>query len=253
MLDMNGRKVLITGGSRGIGRATALLFARAGADVAISYRTNEAAAADVRAEVEKLGRRCLAFRAELASKKDADAMAAGILEAWGSIDTLVNNGGVWTYLDMGAMDEAVYRELMGANLDGVFYVTNAVVPAMKARGRGWIINVASTAAVRGEAFHSHYAASKGALVSLTKSLAVELAPHGIRVNCVAPGWVDTDMCTEVFAEPGYREKVRQSIPLKRIPPPEDIAGPILFMASELALHITGETLNVNGGSVLCGG
>jgi len=253
MLDMKGRKVLITGGSRGIGRATALLFARAGADVAISFRTNEAAAAAVRAEVEKLGRRCLAFRAELSSKKDADAMAAGILEAWGSIDTLVNNGGVWTYLEMGAMDEVVYKELMGANLDGVFYVTNAVVPAMKALGRGWIINVASTAAVRGEAFHSHYAASKGALVSLTKSLAVELAPHGIRVNCVAPGWVDTDMCTEVFAKPGYREKVRQSIPLKRIPPPEDIAGPILFMASELALHITGETLNVNGGSVLCGG
>ncbi len=253
MLDMKGRKVLITGGSRGIGRATALLFARAGADVAISFRTNEAAAAAVRAEVEKLGRRCLAFRAELSSKKDADAMAAGILEAWGSIDTLVNNGGVWTYLEMGAMDEVVYKELIGANLDGVFYVTNAVVPAMKALGRGWIINVASTAAVRGEAFHSHYAASKGALVSLTKSLAVELAPHGIRVNCVAPGWVDTDMCTEVFAKPGYREKVRQSIPLKRIPPPEDIAGPILFMASELALHITGETLNVNGGSVLCGG
>jgi len=253
MLDMKGRKVLITGGSRGIGRATALLFARAGADVAISFRTNEAAAAAVLAEVEKLGRRCLAFRAELSSKKDADAMAAGILEAWGSIDTLVNNGGVWTYLEMGAMDEVVYKELIGANLDGVFYVTNAVVPAMKALGRGWIINVASTAAVRGEAFHSHYAASKGALVSLTKSLAVELAPHGIRVNCVAPGWVDTDMCTEVFAKPGYREKVRQSIPLKRIPPPEDIAGPILFMASELALHITGETLNVNGGSVLCGG
>jgi 3-oxoacyl-[acyl-carrier protein] reductase len=253
MLDMKGRKVLITGGSRGIGRATALLFARAGADVAISYQRNEAAAAEVRAVVERLGRKCLVFRAELASKKDADAMAAGILEAWGSIDTLVNNGGVWTYLEMGAMDEAVYQELMGANLDGVFYVTNAVVPSMKARGKGWVVNVASTAAVRGEAFHSHYAASKGALVALTKSLAVELAPHGIRVNCVAPGWVDTDMCTGVFGEPGYREKVRQSIPLKRIPPPEDIAGPILFMASELAVHITGETLNVNGGSVLCGG
>lgn len=253
MLDMSGRKVLITGGSRGIGRATALLFARTGADVAISYQRNEAAAAAVRAEVEKLGRRCLVFRSELASKKDADAMAAGILEAWGSIDTLINNGGVWTYLEMGAMDEAVYKELMGANLDGVFYVTNAVVPSMKAQGRGWIVNVASTAAVRGEASHSHYAASKGALIALTKSLAVELAPHGIRVNCVAPGWVDTDMCTGVFSTPGYREKVRQTIPLKRIPPPEDIAGPILFMASELAVHITGETLNVNGGSVLCGG
>jgi 3-oxoacyl-[acyl-carrier protein] reductase len=253
MLDMKGRKVLITGGSRGIGRATALLFARAGADVAISYQRNEAAAEDVRAEVEKLGRQCLVHKAELASKNEVDEMVDGILGVWGTIDTAVNNAGVWTYLEMGDMDEAVYRELMGANLDGVFYVTNAVVPAMKARGRGWIVNVASTAAVRGEAFHSHYAASKGALVSLTKSLAVELAPHGIRVNCVAPGWVDTDMCTGVFAEPGYREKVRQSIPLKRIPPPEDIAGPILFMASNLAVHITGETLNVNGGSVLCGG
>jgi 3-oxoacyl-[acyl-carrier protein] reductase len=253
MLDMKGRKVLITGGSRGIGRATALLFARAGADVAISYQRNEAAAADVRAEVEKLGRQCLVHRAEVASKNEVDEMVDGILRVWGTIDTVVNNVGVWTYLEMGDMDEAVYRELMGANLDGVFYVTNAVVPAMKARGRGWIVNVASTAAVRGEAFHSHYAASKGALIALTKSLAVELAPHGIRVNCVAPGWVDTDMCTGVFSEPGYREKVRQSIPLKRIPPPEDIAGPILFMASNLAVHITGETLNVNGGSVLCGG
>ena len=253
MLDMTGRKVLITGGSRGIGRATALLFARAGADVAISYQRNREAAEEVRAAVEKLGRQCLVHKAELSSKKDVDKMVDGILRAWGTLDTAVNNGGVWTYLEMGAMDETVYRELMGANLDGAFYVTNAVVPSMKAQGRGWVVNVASTAAVRGEAFHSHYAASKGALVALTKSLAVELAPHGIRVNCVAPGWVDTDMCTGVFAEPGYREKVRQSIPLKRIPPPEDIAGPILFMASSLAVHITGETLNVNGGSVLCGG
>jgi 3-oxoacyl-[acyl-carrier protein] reductase len=124
---------------------------------------------------------------------------------------------------------------------------------MKKQGQGWIVNVASTAAVRGEPFHSHYAASKGALLALTKSLAVELALANIRVNCVAPGWVDTDMCTEVFADPEFREKVRQSIPLKRIPPPEDIAGPILFLVSDLAVHITGEILNVNGGSVLCGG
>ena len=114
-------------------------------------------------------------------------------------------------------------------------------------------NVGSTAGLRGEAFHSHYAASKGAMVAMTKSLGVELAPHNIRVNGLAPGWVDTDMCTEVFSRPGFREKVRQSIPLKRIPAPEDIAGPILFLASDLAIHITGETLNVNGGAVLCGG
>jgi 3-oxoacyl-[acyl-carrier protein] reductase len=140
---------------------------------------------------------------------------------------------------------------MKANLDAVFYAVNAVVPSMKEKGRGVIVNVTSTAAVRGEAFHSHYAASKGALHSLTKSLAVELAPFGIRVNSVAPGWVDTDMCAGVFSEPGYREKVRKTIPIGRIPPPEDIAGPILFLVSELARHVTGEILNVNGGAVLC--
>ena len=253
MIRLDGRKILITGGSRGIGRATALLFAQAGADVAISYQRNQSAAEAVCRDVEKIGRQCLIRKAEFSSKAEADDLVAGILSVWGRIDTLVNNAGIWTYLEMGKLDEPGYRELMEANLDGVFYVTNAVVPSMKEQGRGWIINVASTAAVRGEAFHSHYAASKGAMVSLTKSLAIELAPHGIRVNCVAPGWVDTDMCTEVFSEPGYREKVRQSIPLKRIPPPEDIAGPIVFLASDMAAHITGEILNVNGGSVLCGG
>ncbi len=253
MIRLNGRKALITGGSRGIGRATALLFAKAGCDVAISYARNEPAAAEVRSAVEALGRECLACQAILSSKKDVDKMVNDILARWGEIDTVVNNAGVWTYLDMGQMDEAVYRETMGVNLDGVFFVTNAVVPSMKARGRGSIINVSSTAGVRGEAGHSHYAASKAALHGLTKSLAVELAPHNIRVNCVAPGWVDTDMCTGVFSQPGYREKVRMTIPLKRIPPPEDIAGPILFLASDLARHVTGEILDVNGGSVLCGG
>jgi 3-oxoacyl-[acyl-carrier protein] reductase len=253
MIRLDGRKVLITGGSRGIGRATALLFAQAGADVALSYVSNQRAAEDVCKSVEKLGRRALAYKAEMSSREDIDRMVGDVLAKWGELDTLVNNAGVWTYLEMGRMDDAVYHETIGINVDGVFYATNAVVPAMKAHGRGSIINVSSTAGVRGEALHSHYAASKGALHSLTKSLAVELAPYGIRVNAVAPGWVDTDMCTGVFSEPGYREKVRQSIPLKRIPPPEDIAGPILFLASDLARHITGEILDVNGGSVLCGG
>jgi 3-oxoacyl-[acyl-carrier protein] reductase len=123
---------------------------------------------------------------------------------------------------------------------------------MKKQGRGWIVNIGSTAGVRGEALHSHYAASKGAIHAMTKSWAVEFAPWDIRVNCVAPGWVDTDMCTDVFADAGFRESVRQSIPLKRIPSPEDIAGPVLFLASDLARHVTGAILNVNGGSVLCG-
>jgi 3-oxoacyl-[acyl-carrier protein] reductase len=253
MIRLDGRKVLVTGGSRGIGRATALLFAQAGADVALSYVSNQKAAEEVLKSVEQLGRRCLVYKAEMSSRSDIDHMAADILAKWGELDTLVNNAGVWTYLEMGRMDDTIYRETIGINVDGVFWATNAVVPAMKEHGRGSIINVTSTAGVRGEAFHSHYAASKGALHSLTKSLAVELAPFGIRVNAVAPGWVDTDMSAPSFSEPGFKEKVRQTIPLKRIPLAEDIAGPILFLASDLARHVTGEILDVNGGSVLCGG
>ena len=253
MIRLDGHKVLVTGGSRGIGRATALLFAQAGADVALSYVSNQKAAEEVFMSVEKLGRRCLVYKAEIASRADVDRMVGDVLAKWGELDILVNNAGVWTYLEMGRMDEAVYHETIGINVDGVFYAINAVVPAMKEHGRGSIINVTSTAGVRGEAFHSHYAASKGALHALTKSLAVELAPFGIRVNAVAPGWVDTDMSAPSFSEPGFKEKVRQTIPLKRIPPAEDIAGPILFLASDLARHVTGEILDVNGGSVLCGG
>jgi 3-oxoacyl-[acyl-carrier protein] reductase len=253
LIRLDGRKALITGGSRGIGRATALLFAEAGADVAISYANNEKAAAEVVGEVEKRGRRALAFRAEMSSREAIDRTVGDILARWGELDTLVNNAGIWTFLEMGKMEEAVYRETVAVNVDGVFFAINAVVPAMKERGRGWIINVTSTAGVRGEAFHSHYAASKGALHSLTKSLAVELAPYGIRVNAVAPGWVDTDMSAPSFSDPAFKEKVRQTIPLRRIPPAEDIAGPILFLASDLARHVTGEILDVNGGSVLCGG
>jgi len=253
MIRFDGRKVLITGGSRGIGRAAALMFAEAGADVAFTYASNRAAAEEVRAGVAALGREGLAYQADMADKVALDRAVGDLLARWGEVDTLVNNAGIWTYLEMGRMDEAVYRETVAVNIDGVFYVTNAVVPRMKEKGRGWIINVTSTAGVRGEALHSHYAASKGALHALTKSLAVELAPYGIRVNSVAPGWVDTDMSAGSFSDAGFKEKVRLSIPLQRIPPAEDIAGPILFLASDLARHITGEIVNVNGGAVLCGG
>lgn len=253
MIRLEGRKAFITGGSRGIGRSTARLFAMAGCDVALTYIRDKEAAEDVLRNVEKSGRKGLVFKADAASRTDLERAIAGTLDSWGGLDILVNNAGIWTYLEMGDLDESVYRETMAANLDGVFYAVNAVVPAMKAAKSGVIINVTSTAGVRGEAFHSHYAASKGALHALTKSLAVELAPHGIRVNCVAPGWVDTDMSAESFADPEFREKVRLSIPLRRIPDPDDVAGPVLFLASDMAVHITGEILNVNGGSVLCGG
>ena len=251
MIDLNGKKALITGGSRGIGRAAAVLFAKAGSDVAINYLTKKKEAEDVAREIGQLGQKCLVYKADISEKSEVEAVVRSVIENWGRIDILVNNAGIWTYGEMGSMTEEVWKKTMKINLDGVFYTCSAVIPIMKKKKSGRIVNISSTAAVRGEAFHSHYAASKGAIVSLTKSLAAELADYNIRVNCVAPGWVDTDMCSEVFSDPDYRRKIQESIPLHRIPPPEDIAGPILFLASDLARHITGEILNVNGGSVLC--
>ena len=252
MISLLGRTTLITGGSRGIGRAAAILMAEAGSDIAFNYACREKEALEVKAEVEKRGRRCLAFKAQLARESEVRGMVDEIVRSWGRIDVLVNNAGVWTYLEMGNLDREILDETLDVNLRSVFHVVDAVVPHMKKQGRGWIVNIGSTAGVRGEALHSHYAASKGAIHAMTKSWAVEFAPWNIRVNCVAPGWVDTDMCTEVFGDPAFRESVRQSIPLKRIPSPEDIAGPILFLASDLARHVTGAIINVNGGSVLCG-
>jgi len=252
MITLSGRTTLITGGSRGIGRAAAILLAEAGSDIAFNYACRENDALGVKAEVEKRGRRCLAFKAPLAREDEVRGMVGEIVRAWGRIDVLVNNAGVWTYLEMGKLDRGILDETLDVNVKSVFHVVDAVVPHMKAQNRGWIVNVGSTAGVRGEAFHSHYAASKGALHAMTKSWAVEFAPWNIRVNCVAPGWVDTDMCADVFSDSSFRESVRQSIPLRRIPSPEDIAGPVLFLASDLARHITGAILNVNGGAVLCG-
>lgn len=252
MINLEGRKTLITGGSRGIGRATSILFARAGSDVAISYLKQEASALEVKREIEDMGRECLVLQADVSREGEARNLVERVIQDWGQIDCVVNNAGIWTYGEVGHMASAVWEETMKANLDSVFYICNAVVPHMKKQARGWIIIVTSTAAQRGEAFHSHYAASKGALIAFTKSLSTELAPYNILVNSVAPGWVDTDMCADVFKDSEYRRQVEESIPLRRIPPPEDIAGPILFLASDLARHITGEVLNVNGGSVLCG-
>lgn len=251
MFRLKGQKALVTGGSRGIGRACTLMLAKAGADVAFNYSQNKEAALKVKSEIEKGPTKCLLFQADLSQKEQAESMVGQIRDSWGRLDILINNAGIWTYGEMGQMDYRVWKETIKVNLDSVFFVTNSVVPMMKNGHHGCIVSISSTAAVRGEAFHSHYASSKGALVSLTKSLAVELAPYRIRVNCVAPGWVDTEMCSEVFKDKDFKNKIRESIPLKRIPLPEDIAGPVLFLVSDYAKHITGEVLNVNGGAVLC--
>jgi len=250
MIDLSGKRLFVTGGSRGVGRAVALLFARAGADVALSYHTRRDAACAVAAEVETLGRRAVVVGGDHADPSAVAAMLGSISETFGGLDFFVANAGVWPEADVpvAAMDDARWGQTLRANLDSVFVTTRAALGTL-APGGG-IVLVSSTAAQQGEAFHADYAATKGALLALTKSLARECAP-AITVNCVAPGWVDTDMSANVLVG-AYRAKVERSIPLHRIASADDVAGPILFLCSPLARHITGEILNVNGGSVLCG-
>lgn len=252
MFGIEGKVALITGASRGIGAATAIYMAKAGAIVVINYREREKEAEGVAKAVEREGSKSLLCKADVSSRSDVERMIEEVVEKLGKIDILVNNAGIWTYGEIGNMPEEVWDETMNINLKSVYYVTNAVVPIMKERKFGRIINVSSTAGVRGEAFHSHYAATKGAIISFTKSLAVELAPYNILVNAVAPGWVDTDMSAIPLSDEKQRIEIISKIPLRRVATAEDIAGPILFLSSELARHITGEVLNVNGGSVLCG-
>lgn len=252
MINLTKKVAIITGGSRGIGAAAAVLFAKAGANVVITYTKNEKSAKEVVEEVKKEGRTCLAVKADVSKQKNAIKVVKETLKKFGRIDILVNNAGIWTYGKIGEMSEKVWKETMAVNLDGMFFMTNAVVPYMKKQRSGKIINISSTAGQRGEAEHSHYAASKGGMISFTKSIATELGPYNINVNSVAPGWVDTDLNNLVFADLEYKEQEQKKIPLQRIATADDIAGPIVFLASELARHITGEILNVNGGSVLVG-
>jgi 3-oxoacyl-[acyl-carrier protein] reductase len=251
MISLAGKTALITGGSRGIGKAAALLFARAGADVGITYHSRTAEAEGVVKEIRALGRRAFSAGGDHGDPAVVERIFAECRSAFGKLDCFVANHGIWPTEDVALanMDERRWRGTMSANLDGVFLTTRAALGLMGKEGR--VVLVSSTAGQRGEAFHADYAATKGALISLTKSLCVECAP-GITVNCVAPGWVDTDMSLTAYAPEGARERIAATIPLRRIPPAEDIAGPILFLCSDLARHITGEVLNVNGGSVLCG-
>jgi 3-oxoacyl-[acyl-carrier protein] reductase len=250
MIALHGKTALVTGGSRGIGRAVAVLLARAGADVAITYRRRSAEAEAVVAEVSAVGRRAIAVGGDLGDGASADRMAADVGKAFGRLDLFVANAGIWPpeEVPMGRLPTERWRSTMAANLDGVFYSTRAALGLMERGGR--IVLVSSTAGQRGEAGHADYAATKGALIALTKSLAVEYAPD-ILVNCVAPGWVDTDMSAPAFGD-GEKARIASTIPLRRIPNADQIAGPIVFLCSDLASHVTGEVLNVNGGSVLCG-
>lgn len=251
-INLINQVVLITGGSRGIGAATAKLFAEAGADVAITYRGRDQKATELLDIIKRLGRKAKSYKGDNSKAEVVKKIVENVAADLGRIDILVNNAGIWTYGEIDSMDEEVWDETMELNLKGTFLFCRYVVPVMKKLGGGKIINVSSTAGQRGEAFHSHYAATKGGVISFTKSLSTELGPYNIRVNSVAPGWVDTEMSAIALGDEKTKEEIRRSIPLGRIPTAEDIAGPILFLASDLSKHITGEILNVNGGSVLVG-
>lgn len=251
-LDFGGRRVLVTGASRGIGAACARVFGALGASVAVHFRDGESAALGVVSELRAMGTRAESFRADLARWDEGEHLVAAVEEQLGPLDVVVLNHGIWKGAAIDAMSAADYDETLDANLRGCFSVSGAAVRRMKPRRSGRIVFVASTAAQRGEAFAPHYAASKGAIVSLTKSLAPDLAPHGILVNCVAPGWVATEMTQAALDDASLGEAIRKTIPLARVATPEEIAWPIAFVASDRASFVTGEIFNVNGGAVLVG-
>ncbi len=254
MISLAGKAALITGGSRGIGAAAVKIFAQAGADVVFSYHRNRAAAALVEAEARKHGTRVEALKADLGKMADARCLVKFTLDRLGKLDILVANAGIWNADDLPIekMTEREWDAMLRANLKSVYSVCHFAAAPMIAQRSGRIIAVSSTAGQRGEAFHTHYGASKGAIISFVKGLATELSRHNILVNCVAPGWVDTDMSAPVLHTKKGWKFASSAIPLGRVATPEEIAGPILFVASDLATFIQGEVLNVNGGAVLCG-
>jgi 3-oxoacyl-[acyl-carrier protein] reductase len=246
MIELNDRVALVTGGSRGIGAATTRLFARLGARVGFTFVSRE----DQARAVEREAQGARAWRVDV---RDPDQMARFVAEAeaeWGGVDILVANAGIWRGASIETMTTVEWQETIDINLTGTYHLCRFGIPMLRRRGGGAVVVVSSTAGQRGEAGHSHYAATKGAQIAMVKSLAVECAPE-IRVNAVAPGWVDTDMSAAPLTG-SERAGIVSSIPLGRVAAADDIAHAIAFLASDQARHVTGEILNVNGGSVLCG-
>lgn len=256
-LSLSGKVALVSGGSRGIGAATVRMFTAAGAQVVFSYRSERARA---EALVNECGEAvCHAAPADLATPAAARGLVAEAVRRFGRLDILVANHGVWPVDDVPVerMSDEQWRSTLSINLDAVFGLVKHAVGQIKSQPRprgpaGHIVLVSSTSGQRGEAFHCDYSATKGALISMVKGLSSELAPAGIYVNCVAPGWVATDMSAAALADPKTGAAIRRTIPLGRVGQPEEIAAPILFLCSEHAGFITGEIFNVNGGAVLAG-
>jgi 3-oxoacyl-[acyl-carrier protein] reductase len=252
-LSVKGKVALITGGSRGIGAATVRMFVGSGARVLFNYEKAQAAAANLVAELG--ADKCSAMQCSLSGTETAQTLVDGAVTQFGRLDILVVNHGIWPPTDapVDRLSDEQWRSTVAINLDSVFALVKHSVGQMKKQASpGHVVLVSSTAGQRGEAFHCDYAATKGAVISMVKGLSTELARDQIRVNCVAPGWVQTDMSTSTLNDPRARETVLNKIPLGRVATPEEIAAPILFLCTEHAGFITGEIFNVNGGAVLVG-
>jgi 3-oxoacyl-[acyl-carrier protein] reductase len=255
-LSLAGKVALISGGSRGIGAATVRMFAAADAKVAFSYRS---ARSQADALTKECGPNVVPIASDLNHPEAARSLVAHTVEHFGRLDILIANHGVWPVEDVpiDRMSDEQWRSTLSINLDGVFGLVKHAVAQMKAQPRtsgpaGHIVLISSTSGQRGEAYHCDYSATKGALISMTKSLSTELAAAGIYVNCVAPGWVDTEMSAEALEDPKSGEEILRTIPLARVGKPEEIAAPVLFLCTQHASFITGEVFNVNGGAVLAG-
>lgn len=250
--QLAGQVAVVTGGSRGIGRAVAKLLAELGAQIVVNYAHNEDAAESLVQELHGKGTNAFSFKADVADVEEAQALIDAAIARFGRLDILICSAGIWEGSPVEELTEELWDKTLNINLKGTWTVCRAAVKVMKEQRSGKIVVVSSTAGQRGEAGYANYAASKGAQISFVKSLAEELGEYQIRVNAVAPGWVDTQMTTEALGDAEHRRAISRTIPLGVVAAPEDIARPIVFLCTEWARHITGEVLNVNGGSVLCG-
>ncbi len=250
MFNLEGKIALVTGASRGIGKSIAIKLAEAGANICVHYNINKQEAELTRDRILQKGREAFCWKANVSEEQEVKVMIEEIIFRYGRLDILINNAGIWKEAAIDEITAEQLEETLSINIKGVFYCCKYAVRYMKKNKYGRIINISSTAGQRGEAFHSHYAASKGAIISFTKSLAVELAPYNILVNAIAPGWVDTDMSADAL-KMQYNDIV-SVIPLKRVANPDEIAGAAVYLASDEATFVTGEIININGGAVLCG-